>query len=135
MALQPCLIQVPFVGCHISLKNFHEHTFADSRRSNCRIWTLTSAVLVSYHRDSRLLISFKRIRNQITARIALRKFILHAYEHAFHRRCRCNKFCAAASAFVFFNSTVIGAKPSMPDAAIGSCRFHALSNRAFCSAA
>ena len=60
----------------------------------------TLALLVSYHRDSRLLISLKRICNQITARIAFGKFILQVHEHAFDRRCRCNKLCAAASAFV-----------------------------------
>ena len=64
------------------------------------IVTLTFALLMSHHRDSRLLISLKRIRNQIATRIAFRKFVLQAHEDAFDGRCRSNKLRAVASTFV-----------------------------------
>ena len=48
MALQPYLVQMLFVGRHIALKYFREHTLANPRRCKCRVWTFTLALLVSF---------------------------------------------------------------------------------------
>src|SRR4030095_3435865 len=39
--LPPCIVQIFFGSRHVALKDFHEHTFANSRRSDQCIWTVT----------------------------------------------------------------------------------------------
>src|SRR5438876_2668059 len=74
----PCIIYALFFGRQIALKDSPEQMFAKSRRRNCHchIRALTPALLVGFHRDSRLLVSVESIHKKIMARVSFGKFVL-----------------------------------------------------------